>query len=300
MEIIKNILITGPTSYVGINLISKLIELNCFNLSALVRKKTDLSLLPNNKKKIKTLCYDGKSDSIDLIFQEHSFDCVIHLAAYSSHEETSENIKKMIDANLRLGIYLLNAMNKNNCKLFINTGTYWQNYGNNKGPNTLYAATKTAFETIINFYCKNNFLNAITLRLYDVYGPNDHRKKLINRLIKNNSCDEIFDLTKGEQFLYFVHINDVINAYIHTLKIITRKKFLYNHTSYGVLGNEKFSLKEFVSILEKIRGIKYKINWGAKDYLKSQIMDPCRQKSLIGWKPKISLIEGLKLIEKYN
>ena len=51
-------------------------------------------------------------------------------------------------------------------------------------PNSLYSATKSSFQPILDYYAQYFSFNIITLILMDVYGPNDPRNKLIPTLIQ--------------------------------------------------------------------------------------------------------------------
>jgi CDP-paratose synthetase len=293
----KNILITGATSFIGKHLIKRLVNQGECNITALVRDGSNLGILAESIDNIALHYYCSDYDSIDSLFQEKSFDCVIHLAAFSSADHRAEDISKIIDSNIKLGTFILEALKKYNCKYFINTSTYWQHYKNNDQPICLYAATKEAFEDIIKYYCIDGEIKAISLKLHDVYGYDDHRGKLLNTLIKNRNSDKILNLTKGEQKLHMVFIDDVIDAYIEVLALI--KDNLNNdenHAIYGIYGKEKFSLREIVETLEEIMGKKLNINWGKKGYYKFQIMEPRIENKLAHWEAKVSLREGIKII----
>ena len=106
--------------------------------------------------------------------------------------------------------------------------------------------------------------------------------------------DQELNLTEGEQKLYMVFIDDVVNAYLVAAKLITNIQ--QSHAIYNVYGNEKHSLKEIVGILEKNMSKKFNINWGAKEYHQFQIMDPYIGPKLDSWEAKTPLQEGIKII----
>jgi nucleoside-diphosphate-sugar epimerase len=293
----KNILITGATSFIGKHLIKKLVKLGGYKITALVRDGSNLDVIAGERNEIKIHYYDSDYASIESLFQATAFDSVYHLAALSNYDYDSSEISAMIDSSIKLGTFILEAMKKFNCRYFINSSTYWQHYQNQDyQPICLYAATKKAFEDIIEFYSMEGSIKAISLKLYDVYGYDDHRNKLLNCLIKQNE-NQVFNLTSGEQKLYLVFIDDVINAYIEAKELVQKTQ---NHKVYGVYGEEKFSLKEIVAELEKQIGKKLKINWGEKDYHKLQIMDPYAENRLENWEAKVSLQKGIQIILKEN
>ncbi len=292
----QNILVTGATSYIGKHLIKKLLKSGQYNVTAIAREGSNLDII-GHKQEYKIHYYEASYQSIESLFQTTSFDCVIHLAAHSGYNHDSSEISLMIDSNIKLGTFILEAMRQYHCPYFINTSTYWQHYkDHNYQPICLYAATKKAFEDIIEYYCMDGSIKAISLKLYDVYGYEDHRDKLLNILIKQKNDDHIFNLTKGEQKLCMVFIDDVIDAYLEALKLVQEDSVA--HSVYEVFGEEKFSLKEIVKILEERLNKKFKINWGQKSYYKFQIMDPQTKNKLKNWQAKVSLKEGIEMIKK--
>ena len=298
MAIIKNILITGATGYIGKNLVKRLIKNKNTKIKLLIRKNSNLNYFKDFENKLSFHYFDSTYNSIEELFKTVNFDYVFHLASISSYDYKSSDISDIIDTNIKLGNFLLEAMKKYGCKYFINTSTYWQNYNNlNDKPICLYASTKKAFEDIIDFYCIDKKIKAVSLKLYDVYGYDDHRNKLINSLILSNDSSKPTELTKGEQKLYLIYIDDVIDAYEKAMKIVKYKEI--DHKIYEIYGGVKYSLGEIIKIIEKIKKKKLNVKFGAKEYYKFQIMNPKGANKLPRWSCKTSLKEGLKNILDY-
>ncbi len=290
---IKNILITGATGFVGKHLLRRLVKDAKYKITILVRKNSNLDLIEELKDQVVIGYYNSEYSSIDELFRNGKFDLVLHLAAVSCYDCPSENIANMIDSNIKFGTFILEAMKKYGCKYFINTSTYWQNYESEKyEPICLYAATKKAFEDIIDYYSMDK-IKAISLKLFDVYGYDDHRNKLLNTLLKQGDSG-VIDLTHGEQKLYMVFIDDVIDAYKVAMDLVVTN--MEKHSIYGVYGNDKYSLKEVIKMAEDVTNKKFNINFGAKSYNQFQIMDSFAENKLPMWDAKFSLKEGLRRI----
>ena len=297
MEIKKKLLITGATSYIGKHLIKKLLSLGTYEITALVRKSSNFEILTNESRYIDFHIFESNYESIQSLFKKKKIDCVYHLASLTTLFHSESQISTMIDSNIKLGTFLLEAAKNYGCKNFINTGTYWQNYEVINRPNSFYAATKSSFEIILDYYCFAYNLSSITLKLCDVYGYDDHRNKLVSNLINDEVCLDHYDLTKGDQKIYFVYIDDVISAFIKALTLLEASEEYYKkHLVFGVFANQKHSLKEFVNILEKEKGKKFKIKWGKKKYNEFQIMNPIIEEKLINWEAKVPLKKGIQLI----
>ena len=295
---IKNILITGATGFIGKHLLRRFVKNKEYKVTILVQDNSNLDSIKNFKDKISIHKYKSNYDSIDKLFKNSKFDYVCHLAAIFCYGHKPEDISNMINSNIKFGTFILEAMKKYGCKYFINTSTYWQNYQNqNYEPICLYASTKKAFEDIIDYYCMDQKIKAISLKLYDVYGYDDHRNKLLNTLLTKQNNNSI-NLTKGEQKLYMVFIDDVIDAYQVAMKLIKKEK--KKHSVYGVYGIEKHSLKDAIKIVQEVANKKFNIKFGAKNYNQFQIMDSFGINKLPRWNAKTSLKEGLKRILELN
>ena len=234
----KNILITGATGFIGKHFIKRLLEQGGYNIVALVRPSSNLSVINDYLDNITIHHYKDDYKSIESLFQQISFDYVFHFAALSKYDYKVAEISSMLNSNITFGTFLLEAMKRYNCSYFINTSTYWQHYqDHNYQPICLYAATKAAFENIVDYYCMDSKIKAITLKLYDVYGYDDHRGKLLNVLIKQQDPDKVFDLTAGEQKLYMVFIDDVINALLSfkLLNAVISSEFSFSSNSVKIL-----------------------------------------------------------------
>ncbi len=297
----KNILVTGATGFIGKSLLKRLVALG-HNVSILVRRDSDLSVVGDVLSKIKFFYFDGDYDSIDAAFSGSNFDLVFHLAAFGNYEHESSAISRMIDSNIKLGTFILEAMKNHGCKNIVSTSTYWQHYGGKKKyePIALYAATKKSFEDIIEYYAISSGFRAITLKLYDVYGYSDHRKKFINSLFGTKSGAE-YDLTEGKQLFYMVFIDDVVDGYLTAAQLVLNgSSQAGNHKVYALRGRQKHSLRQIVSMIFEISKKSFNANWGRKPYYPLQIMRPFSEKILPGWVAKTSLKDGIKIIIKNN
>ncbi|OFW80875.1 MAG: hypothetical protein A3D15_03300 [Alphaproteobacteria bacterium RIFCSPHIGHO2_02_FULL_40_34] len=253
--------------------------------------------------RIKFFYFDEDYDSIDVAFGSSNFDLVFHLAAFGNYEHESSAISRMIDSNIKLGAFILEAMKNHGCKNIVSTSTYWQHYGGKKKyePIALYAATKKSFENIIEYYAISSGIKAITLKLYDVYGYGDHRKKFINSLFSAENGAK-YDLTEGRQLFYMVFIDDVVDGYLTAAQLVSNRESDLDgyHKVYALRGKEKYSLRQIVAMIFEISKKSFSANWGGKPYYPLQIMRPYSEKILPGWTSKTSLRDGIKIIIKNN
>lgn len=295
-KIMKTVLVTGATGYIGSNLVRELLKKN-YDLHILVRKNSTMNLIYEVKEQLTCHYYDGSLADLDMIFKNHPIDIVFHLAAFASVSSTGEDIVQLINANIILGSHLLEAMKRYNCNLFINTGSFSQtNQYGDYHPDSFYAATKQAFEDILQFYTQSENISAITLKLFDVYGPRDPRKKIFYLLNQSSDSGVQIDLTPGEQILRPLHIDDVINGYLIAADLLIEDTTLSHKNNIFYLGGSECTLRHLVETYSRISDKIIKVNWGGLPYRKNQIMRPYLGQLLPGWACKIALDEGLTKI----
>lgn len=293
-----NVLVTGGTGYVGMNLVKVLLKEN-YKVFLLRRESSKNEITHPN---LIEIFYDGTYSSLEKI--QEKIDVIYHLAAYFVVEHTEKDIDIYINSNILLGTHILEFMRKNGIKNIINTESYSQNiYGAEYQAQNLYAATKQAFVDILKYYVDDYGLRAISLVLSDTYGPNDTRNKFFNLVLKSISTeDKIFKMSLGEQEICYIYIDDVINAYMKATEVLNKlNDGVFKR--YTVFGDEIFQLYYVAKKIEKIYGVNLKIERGYYQYRKREIMKFTYPRlPLPDWKANVKLDEGIKLIkdEKKN
>ena len=289
----RAVIVTGATGYIGRNLVEKMTALGWY-VHAITRPTSDQSALVTRNSAVTSHIYDGTYASLENIFAVANADTVFHTAAQASYAHSPAVLEPMLDANLKFGSYLLEAMHNTGIRNFINTGTYWQHFaGESYNPVCLYAAQKQAFEAIIDYYVKALNFNAITLKLFDVYGPGDTRPKLFNLFKKAVDTGIPLDMSPGEQLVDFIYIDDVIDAYIKAAEYINHFR-APQHEIFFVGTGQPDSLKNIAELYTAISGKPVPINWGKRAYREREVMCPWRGKTLPGWQPKINIETGIR------
>ena len=85
---------------------------------------------------------------------------------------------------------------------------------------TIYAATKQAFETFIDYYCDVARMQAITLKIFDSYGPEDPRRKLVKVLAEAALNGQTLEMSGGDQRIDLVHIDDIVDAFLKAAALV--------------------------------------------------------------------------------
>ena len=133
----------------------------------------------------------------------------------------------------------------------------------------------------------------LILRLYQVYGPNQKFDRLIPQVIKSCLDDRKFRCTEGSQIRDFLYVEDLVDLIEKIL--LTTKKIKYRILNVG--GGSPIAVKK---VIEKINKIikKGKPQFGKIQMRKDESLElyPSikKLKIIYKWKPKFSLIKGLK------
>lgn len=290
-------LISGATGYVGSNLACRLVK-DGWRVHILSRTGSYLPSAPEFARVINHIHDGGMQSMVDCVTRAKP-DVVFHLASQVSAQHTANDVDSLIQSNVLFGNQLLEAMKINGVNYVINTGTFWQHFNNeNYNPVCLYAATKQAFEAILEYYIQACGINAITLELFDNYGQDDPRPKLFHLLNKAAKTGEPLDMTAGEQLIDLVHIDDVIEAYILAAQRLLNGEVL-QHERYAVSSGNPLPLKQLVELYADVTGQTVKVNWGARPYRYREVMVPWNGGVVINtWTQKIGLEAGLRKLAK--
>ena len=286
-------MITGATGFVGSNLARHLLR-DGWDVHVIVRKDSNLKLIKDIYQELTIHEHDGSTQNLIDILSKGKPSVVFHLASLFLSDHQSQDVENLILSNVLFSTQLAEAMVVNGVKYLINTGTSWQHYDNNDYcPVNLYAATKQAFEDILTYYTEAKDICVITLALFDTYGPNDPRNKLIKLLTDSANTQKPILMSPGHQYVDLVYIKDVVEAYSIAANLVSKQS--RGHKIYGVSSGKPVQLKELVKLFEDITGIKVPVEWGKRPYRPREVMTPWSCSiPLPGWVPGVPLEEGIR------
>ena len=233
---LNNIFITGGSSYLGKNLIDQLTDYNLF-----VLKNKNNILQHDNIHEI-----DHLPENINLFFNEHKIDYVIHLASNSKRERNIEFFEDIIDTNIMLGLEILESAINSPVKKLISAGSYSQDVIEH--PLSLYTISKNYFEKLQKIFSENYNLQNTSLHFGDIYGPSDDRNKLIPYILKHENKNVIEFESDGNGLFSPLFIKDAVESIIYELKNENKKTF-----KKEIIGSDLVLVKDFIETYKKIR-----------------------------------------------
>jgi nucleoside-diphosphate-sugar epimerase len=285
-----NVMLTGTSGFLGRHLFDQL-NLRGHKVFKGVRD-------PQGTSGIEGIWIGDTVDNLVNSFLKNKIQVVINVgAADSSLASELNNFEDLIMGNFVTPTNMLISSSRAGVDKFIQIGTNWEFLnGDRDDCFNLYAASKKSFNVISRYISKTYNIDYINFILFDTYGPNDKRPKILNKMLDTLKSDLFLDMSPGMQKIHLVHIYDVCGAIIMGLEERNRESAFRNF----VIDSEKpLSLIEITKILNSL-GLSPKINFGKIPYRKNEIMMPPKLFSRFpGWSPKINFEEGvLDLIEK--
>ena len=286
----KTLLITGTSGFIGYNFLKYILSRNYHVIDILRTKNRKNPKLKKLKKKHPT---NYKSIFFSNYFQLNSkikklkVNYFINFATLYKNNHKYDDIFDFVKSNILFPTLMYDLISQKVSKV-INFGSMMQHSSSeNFDSKNLYSATKNAFEMISNFYQykekKTKFYN---LKLYESFGENDNRKKLIPIIIKNYKKNKSTIIVSKNLELNIIHVDDIINA----ITILLNKKI--RPGSYCLENNKNIKISKLIENFNKDLKRKIKVKYLKKSVTK---IPKSKLRKLPQWKPDSQLIKKIKL-----
>ncbi|MGY5148936.1 MAG: GDP-mannose 4,6-dehydratase [Candidatus Nitrosopumilus sp. bin_68KS] len=302
------IMISGGAGFVGSHLTEYLLKKH-HKIIIITRKNT------HNLKDIRKDVNIEKIDVTNFTKLERCIiknkpDVIIHLAGNTSHSKSFEEPLNDLNSNTKSTLNILEILKKSlpNCKFvlgstFVVIGKPPKLPVNEQtpcNPTTLYGVNRLSSEYYTKIYNQVHGLDTNIFRITNSFGPREQvipNKNAINYLIyKAFKSEDITIYNKGKFFRDLIYISDVVDA---IEKIIRKGK---SGELYWISSNKKIWFYEIGDLLQRVTNAKIKYvkqpKYTKKVDVGNFVVDNTKMKSL-GWKPKISLEEGIQKTLKY-
>jgi len=183
------ILVTGAAGFIGFHVAKNLLDRgdsvvgldNLNDYYDVGLKQARLAQISGNKNFLFHKAPLEDSENLESLFEEHSFDAVINLAAQAGVRYSLENPRAYVDSNLVGFVNILECCRHHNVGHLVyasSSSVYGMNanmpfsvHDNVDHPISLYAATKKANELMAHTYSHLYGIPTTGLRFFTVYGP---------------------------------------------------------------------------------------------------------------------------------
>lgn len=290
----KAILLTGATGFLGSHLLEAFVA-EGYSVIVLKRSTSDTWRIKHLSDTFKS--YDVDVVPVENAFEEHKIDAVVHTAC--SYGRRSESVYDIVQTNVSFGLELLDAALKYRVKTFFNTDTLLPRNLND------YSLSKKQFVDWLQRY--SNHLQVVNLKLEHMYGPKDDNTKFIPWVLTQlaQNTPEI-KLTLGTQERDFVHVKDVVGAF---MTVLNNTQKLDSFSEFDVGSGQLVTVKAFIEQLKTVveaqrsHAVDTVLNFGAIPYRAGEVMTvhvDIRPLSRLGWKANVSTRQGLNELVKIN
>ncbi|AJM91277.1 NAD-dependent epimerase/dehydratase family protein [Nitrosopumilus piranensis] len=290
------IIVTGSESFVGRNLIKKLLENN--------KKIMGVDLVEDKSQHYEYVKKDIRDKTLLDSIPDNA-EALIHLAALSSDPMCKGKSYDCFDVNVMGTLNLIDIGKKKNIKQFIFASTEWVYEGfqgnEEKDENSKidisehtseYALSKLVSEINLKQENQNGLSNITILRFGIIYGPRKNNWSAFESIasaVKNSDNVSVGSLKTGRRF---IHVNDICDGIISSLN-------LTGINTINLSGNKIITLEDIIDTSQKI--FKKKVKISEKNSENVSIRNPSNEKAkkLLKWEPKIGLEEGIKNIKEF-
>jgi UDP-glucuronate 4-epimerase len=157
-------------------------------------------------------------------------------------------------------------------------------------PVSPYGVTKLTCELLAHAYGANVGLDFTALRYFTVYGPRQRPDMAFAKIIDALLIGEVFAIYgSGEQTRDATYVEDAVAATVEAMDVGT------SGTIYNVGGGSEVSLAGVIETLESLAGRRLETERApaALGDVRRSAADIRRARADLGWRPQVSLQEGL-------
>jgi len=241
---------------------------------------------------------DGQTQTIVELARDIRPDTIFHLAAYVRRDHGSDDVARLVEANVLLGTQLLEAMRLSGADRIIVAGTYLQHADNdNYRALNLYAATKQAFEAILEFYADAFRIRSLRLTLGNIYSEHDPGSSLIVQIADAWQRNTALHLREPQLLIDPIHVEDAAAAFIHAADLMEQASLPTDRAvpRFSVTGGRDVSPAELIGLFEQLSDRRVSVTPGSPPTAPRRV-PPWRGITLPGWTPRLTLRDGVARI----
>lgn len=293
------IILTGATGFLGGHLLKRLLD-DGHKVCIIKRSFSNINKIRSVLSHENCSSCDIDKHDIEAIFQQRTFDIIIHAA--TEYGRNDESIHKILETNVILPVKLIEMGVKYNVKSFLNTDSYF-NKENYRYSNLLnYSLSKRSLLTWLKQLSSS--IQIMNVSLEHIYGPNDSESKFVEMLFRKIAIEKVgrVSLTHGHQKRDFIFVDDVVEAYIALIKYSNEHSFSYR--SFEIGSGECIEVRELALKIKRLSNSSTTLGFGDIPYRSDEIMQSkadLKQMTELNWRSSTSLDDGVQnILEAYG
>ncbi len=302
-----HILVTGAAGFLGSHLVDRLLMdghsvLGVDNLATgSMRNLTHLSREPRFQFEHQDICKPFDFGPVDFVFNFASPASPVnyHRLGLETLEVGSSGTRHALELALRYRAGFLHA-STSECygdpQVHPQTEEYW-GHVNPVGPRSVYDEAKRFSEALVTAYHRYHQLDTRLVRIFNTYGPRlgqDDGRVISNFLTQALRGEPLTVYGDGSQTRSFCYVSDEIDG-------IVRLAHSREHTPVNIGNPVEWTILECAETVRRLTGSNSPIVFAPlpQDDPLQRKPDIAKAKQLLGWEPRISLEQGLRLSLEY-
>lgn len=297
---VKRLFITGANGFVGANLVRHYCD--SYETHAVIHDPKKIWRLEEVADRIKIHTVDlAVPATVQSLIEKIRPEIILHFASHPALANEEDELAIFANTVYPL-VNLANAVAKtDSCELIVNAGSSSE-YGYQKepmredmapNPTSIHGIAKLAQTLAATHAARSKGLPIVTLRLFSVYGPFEHGRRLIPRLILAALAGREIALSDPETSRDFIHLEDVLRAVDKCLDGKFRSGEIFN------LGTgTQHTIAKAVEFIREIHGKPLPVKWGAKPAnlwdSPTWVADPTLMATEFRFVPTVTFKEGLR------
>lgn len=277
-------LVTGATGFIGRHLSLHLLSTG-WDVVTLHRGSSSAEVLSELRNKGAETIPFSSYDEVRELARASRPQVAFHLAAHYTRTHEATDIDALVGANIALGTQLLEGLMETGC-VVVNAVSYLQFRLNEPVPFSLYSATKQAFVEVSRFYREKQGLDVRHVVLYDNFGPDDKRDKLIAKIATSLREGDFMALGPAQQRLNLLYVMDLVAGLVAAAQP-------GNPGIMSVKASQSVSVEAVVSALEDAAGRRLKKHHDNSRPISELVEHAGEWPRPIGWREEWPLKEGL-------
>ena len=284
----KTILVTGASGFIGSHLINHLKDLDCIIFAISRNNNTAKQDVVNW---IKADVSD--QDRLREVFLQVKPNIVFHLASQVTGNRAVNQVEPTLRGNLMSTVNLLTLVTEHKCDRLVSIGSMEEpDINSNDVPGSPYAVAKWAGTGYCRMFFNLYNTSVVTATLYMVYGPDQKdESKLIPYVTKALLQNNPPKLSSGKRDVDWIYVDDVVEG---LMRIAVTPGIEGKIIDLG--SGRTYTIREVVEKLVELTQPESMPLFNAlpdRPLENTRIANVQLTDSLIRWKPKITLDEGL-------